>query len=367
MFIPRVGMEVLVTYLGGDTDCPVVTGCLYNGTHPPPWPLPANRTKSGLRSRTSPTGGSGHELSFEDEAERESATIRSAGDLTVHSTRSTRQVVGADLHTAVTGKSDVVVGEDLSLRTDGALMAYSKADLQLEAAERLVLSAKELHGRFASHVRTEIGGVQLTMVGLASTTMLGTSGKPQEHSVVANGSMYQSASAELRFDAAKSIVLSCGESRLELLPDRIVLSSPAIEATSRDKITITGAGPSLTIAKDFDLHADKVVLRGKTSRLCLDADARLEGAGVHFARAANAPQPSQQRKEQAGTIRFRVPPEKLPRDGAPLVMVILAGDGSLREVPVPPSGEVVLEGKPGQRFELVDLHRAGRPVAKAGG
>lgn len=41
-FVPRVGMEVLVTYLNGDPDRPIVTGCIYNATHPVPFALPAN-------------------------------------------------------------------------------------------------------------------------------------------------------------------------------------------------------------------------------------------------------------------------------------------------------------------------------------
>ena len=49
-FIPRVGMEVLVAYLGGDPDRPIVVGALANATHPPAFPLPANKTRSGFRS-----------------------------------------------------------------------------------------------------------------------------------------------------------------------------------------------------------------------------------------------------------------------------------------------------------------------------
>jgi type VI secretion system secreted protein VgrG len=70
-FAPRVGMEVLVGFLGGDTDCPVVLGCLYNATHPPPFPLPADKLKSGLRTQSSPGAGGANELSFDDRAGEE--------------------------------------------------------------------------------------------------------------------------------------------------------------------------------------------------------------------------------------------------------------------------------------------------------
>lgn len=46
MFIPRVGMEVVVQFLDGDPDRPLVTGCVYNGKNPPPYELPKNKTRS---------------------------------------------------------------------------------------------------------------------------------------------------------------------------------------------------------------------------------------------------------------------------------------------------------------------------------
>lgn len=53
-FIPRIGMEVLVSYVDGDPDQPVVTGCVYNGDHPTPFALPRGPTAS--RSPSAPTG-----------------------------------------------------------------------------------------------------------------------------------------------------------------------------------------------------------------------------------------------------------------------------------------------------------------------
>ena len=52
-FVPRIGMEVMVSFLAGDQDCPVVTGCVYNATHPAPFLLPADKTRSGLRTQSS--------------------------------------------------------------------------------------------------------------------------------------------------------------------------------------------------------------------------------------------------------------------------------------------------------------------------
>jgi len=64
--IPRVGMEVLVTFLEGDPDQPLISGCLYHRAHPVPYDLPANKTRSVFKTLSSPGGGGSNELRIED-------------------------------------------------------------------------------------------------------------------------------------------------------------------------------------------------------------------------------------------------------------------------------------------------------------
>ncbi|MBK6514938.1 MAG: type VI secretion system tip protein VgrG [Polyangiaceae bacterium] len=76
-FIPRVGMEVVVGFDGGDPDRPIVLGCLYNATHPMPFALPRDKTRSGIRTRSVPGTAGSNELSFEDA--RGGADLRARG------------------------------------------------------------------------------------------------------------------------------------------------------------------------------------------------------------------------------------------------------------------------------------------------
>ncbi|MDR0780525.1 MAG: type VI secretion system tip protein VgrG [Pseudomonadales bacterium] len=71
MFIPRVGHEVLVDFLDGDPDQPIVTGSVYNGENMPPYELPKHRTRSTLKTLSSKDGGGFNEIRFEDKKDEE--------------------------------------------------------------------------------------------------------------------------------------------------------------------------------------------------------------------------------------------------------------------------------------------------------
>src|SRR5690606_2699053 len=75
LFIPRIGMEVIVSFLGGDPDRPIVTGCVYNGSNPTPYTLPDEKTKSTIKTNSSLGGGGSNELRFEDKKGSEEVYI----------------------------------------------------------------------------------------------------------------------------------------------------------------------------------------------------------------------------------------------------------------------------------------------------
>ncbi len=109
--IPRIGMEVVVEFLDGDPDRPLVTGCVYNGQNAAPYDLPACRTRTVWRSN-SHQGQGFNELSFEDQAGRELVYLHAQKD---HST-----VVGHD-HTISVGQNQTAnIAGDLGLSVGGA-------------------------------------------------------------------------------------------------------------------------------------------------------------------------------------------------------------------------------------------------------
>ncbi|WP_339110006.1 type VI secretion system tip protein TssI/VgrG [Thioclava sp. GXIMD4216] len=83
MVIPRIGMEVVVEFLDGDPDKPLVTGCVYNGAKDRPYDLPAHKTKSVLRSDSHKSSGH-NEISFEDATSKELMFFHAQKDQTSH-------------------------------------------------------------------------------------------------------------------------------------------------------------------------------------------------------------------------------------------------------------------------------------------
>jgi type VI secretion system secreted protein VgrG len=112
VFIPRIGMEVIVSFLGGDPDRPVVTGCLYNGTHPPPYTLPDEKTKSTIKTNSSLGGGGSNELRFEDKKGSEEVYIHAEKDFNevVEHNHSTR-VKNCQTNTVDVDQTETIHGE----------------------------------------------------------------------------------------------------------------------------------------------------------------------------------------------------------------------------------------------------------------
>ncbi|GAA5644942.1 MULTISPECIES: type VI secretion system Vgr family protein [Vibrio] len=95
VYLPRIGHEVVVTFLEGDPDRPLVTGAVYNGLHYPPYSLPENKTRTTFRTQTH-KGTGYNELSFEDEANQEEIYIHAQKDMSTKVLNNRYRDIGQD-------------------------------------------------------------------------------------------------------------------------------------------------------------------------------------------------------------------------------------------------------------------------------
>ncbi|KAA9002453.1 type VI secretion system tip protein VgrG [Affinibrenneria salicis] len=118
--IPRVGDEVVVDFINGDPDRPIITGRVYNEASMPPWPLPAAATQMGFMSRSKDgTPDNANALRFEDKAGQEQVWIQAERDLDT--------IVKNDATHIVGGSQTVCVNQDYS----GAVLGAYKKQIQM--------------------------------------------------------------------------------------------------------------------------------------------------------------------------------------------------------------------------------------------
>lgn len=110
MFIPRIGHEVIVEFLDGDPDRPIITGRVYHGTNLPPYKLPDEKTKSTIKSDSTKGGGGSNELRFEDKKGSEEVYLHAQKDWTI--------AVGNDKNQDIGHDETLHVGNDRSKNVD---------------------------------------------------------------------------------------------------------------------------------------------------------------------------------------------------------------------------------------------------------
>ena len=152
LVLPCIGQEVLVTFLDGDPDRPLVTGALYNATTAPPYDLPANKTRTGFKSQSSPGGGGFNELRIEDK--------KGSEQLFLHGERDANLVVKNDWHEMVDHDTHRIVQQN----------AYESVqkDQHLEVGANLNIKVGKTRSEtIGQDLQVKVGGNQLHQVSNA--------------------------------------------------------------------------------------------------------------------------------------------------------------------------------------------------------
>ena len=219
MAIPRVGMEVLVTFLEGNPDHPLITGCVANKVTAVPYPLPANKTRTVLRSRSSPSSGGFNELSIEDRSGQEQIYLRAQRDMEQRIEHDSRLEVGNERRETIKGNSIAV----LEAQDQRTVVADRKVELK---ANDYLQVAHSSHARIGQTLAIEAGqqahlkaGAQLILdAGVGITLKVGG-----QHLVISPGGIFSSSPIQL--GGAPAV----GTAAAPLLPGELDgLSTPAL-------------------------------------------------------------------------------------------------------------------------------------------
>jgi type VI secretion system secreted protein VgrG len=159
-FWPRVGQEVIVDFLEGDPDQPIITGCVYNAAQMPPYPLPQYYTRSGIKTRSSKQGGSANynEIRLEDKKGSEQIFINAEKDMDLRVENDSREFVGNDSHQIVKGGRTELVEKDkhTHLKADYYEQVDANVFRQVGSDEKQLIKGNQSH-KVNGWVREKVG------------------------------------------------------------------------------------------------------------------------------------------------------------------------------------------------------------------
>ena len=141
MHIPRVNQEVIVEFLEGDPDRPIITGRVYNGDQTVPYALPAEKTKSTMKSNSSKGGGGSNELRFEDKKGSEEVFLHGEKDWTVHIKNCENETVGSSISTHAGASISRNAGTDISRTANANITDKAGKSITTVATKDMSLKA----------------------------------------------------------------------------------------------------------------------------------------------------------------------------------------------------------------------------------
>lgn len=223
VFLPRVGSEVIVSFVQGDPDMPVVTGSVFNGRNKLPLNLPGEKMLSGFVSRSTQHGSvnDGHTLSFDDKKGEEKLTIIAQKDLSL----TVKNEVVSDIAKTVTSKIgadrcvEITRGNDnLTLKQGNYKLALEKGNISFNAVGNMNIALSNGNYKFSA----------------------------------SGGSCEMKSDKSMSLESLQSIELKVGSSRISITPTGITLSATSlnIEGTGTAElkgamVTVKGSGMTM--------------------------------------------------------------------------------------------------------------------------
>ncbi|WP_342245375.1 type VI secretion system Vgr family protein [Pseudomonas sp. OTU5201] len=210
-FIPRIGQEVIVTFIDGDPDRPLVTGCVYNGDNALPYALPANQTQSGIKTNSSKGGGGFNELRFEDKKDAEEVFLQAQKDLKVNVLNDSSATIGHDETLTVQNARTRTVKEGdetitLEKGKRSVTIQTGSDSLDVKDSRTVTVGADQTHSTGGNYSHKVTGNYELTVDGNLTIKVSGTL------TLQSGGSLTLKSDADLAAQAGTSITQKAGTS-----------------------------------------------------------------------------------------------------------------------------------------------------------
>ncbi|MBD2836352.1 type VI secretion system tip protein VgrG [Pseudomonas sp. JM0905a] len=210
-FIPRIGQEVIVTFIDGNPDRPLVTGCVYNGDNTLPYALPDNQTQSGIKTNSSKGGGGFNELRFEDKKDAEEVFLQAQKDMKVNVLNDSTATIGHDETLTVQNARTRTVKEGdetitLEKGKRSVTIQTGSDTLDVKDSRTVKVGADQTHSTGGNYSHKVTGNYELTVDGNLTIKVSGTL------TLQSGGSLTIKSDADLAAQAGTSITQKAGTS-----------------------------------------------------------------------------------------------------------------------------------------------------------
>jgi len=311
VYLPRIGQEVIVQFLEGDPDRPLITGRVYNGDNTHPYDLPGDKTRSTIKSDSSLGGGGSNELRFEDAAGSEEVYLHSQKDWTIVTENDKNQTTGNNetAHVEVDRTRNVGNNEAITVGVDRTKTVGSNETIAIGVDETLTIGSNETRTIGADLTmavganqtetvganktqtvaanRTEtIGGSATETVAIAQTTTIGvayteTVGAAKTVTVGAIYALTVGASMAETVAANQAVTVGAAQAVTVGADQAITVGGSQATSIASDQGVNVGGNQSTSIASDQSLNvggkqsvvvADEVVIKCGSSTVTLKSD-----------------------------------------------------------------------------------------------
>ncbi|MDC8450187.1 MAG: type VI secretion system tip protein VgrG [Nitrospira sp.] len=312
VFIPRIGQEVIVEFLEGDPDRPIITGRVYNAEQMPPYALPANQTQSGVKSNSSKGGGGSNELRFEDKKGSEEIYLHGQKDWTIAIDNDKNQTVGHDESLTIGNNRTKKVGVDQSetigsnktinvganhtesIVANKSLTVGGNHTETISGAEAITVNMASAHTIALARALTigagyqvsvggamneTIGGLKAEEIGgLKSVNVVGNSSETTKanKSTDATGNISEKAGKDIAMSAGKNVTTSATDNISDTAgKDVTIKAGKKMVLDAGDEITIQTGSARIQMKKNGD-----IVIEGKKISVTASGDIVMKGKKI---------------------------------------------------------------------------------------
>ncbi len=309
--IPRIGQEVIVDFLDGDPDQPIITGRVYNAEQMPPYGLPGNATQSGWKSNSSPGGGGWNELRFEDKKGSEEVYFQAEKDhneLVKHNEsrrigndfaedvgHDAQQSIGHDRTESVANNKAVSVGNNrsVSIGVNDDETVGSNRSLTVGSNETISVGANSTETIGANHSQTvalaqtvTVGAARVDTVGANETRSVGgaqentigairsvTVGASQTHSIGSDDSVSIGGKQQTQIGGDQGIQVGGGQTLSVGKDQAITVSGNQATKLAKDHVVDVAGKMGIKVGKDYVVEAgDSLSLKCGSAAVVLKKD-----------------------------------------------------------------------------------------------